>query len=62
MDRADVFALVIALIVWAIPLWAFYSTNLPPDAKITTHWGINGQPNGWTSAKDFPAVIGPNTI
>ncbi|GEM_PF-2528613 len=57
MDRFDVIALLIALLVWTIPLAILHATHLPPTAKIPTHWGINGKPNGWTTAKDIPALV-----
>ncbi len=57
MDRMDVFTLVTAVLAWAAPLALFYMLHIPPTAKIPTHWGINGEPNGWTTAKDFPALV-----
>ncbi len=57
MDKTDIVALTVALLVWAVPLALFYMLHIPPTAKIPTHWGVNGKPNGWTNAKDFPALI-----
>lgn len=57
MDRFDVITLLIALLVWTVPLAILHATHLPSTAKIPTHWGINGKPNGWTTAKDLPILV-----
>jgi len=58
MDRTNVITIMVALLVWMVPLTLLHTLHVPHDAKIPTHWGINGEPNGWTSAKDFPALVG----
>jgi uncharacterized membrane protein len=45
-------AAVLAFSVWALP-------QLP--ARVTTHWGIDGQPNGWSSPA-FAALLLPGLM
>ncbi len=55
LDRTPLMILVVLTVVAAVQFVRYY--NLVP-ATLATHFGITGQPNGWTSKTAFVSIMG----
>ncbi|PWB38997.1 MAG: hypothetical protein C3F02_01145 [Parcubacteria group bacterium] len=60
MNKEKIVNLIILLILLAAVGSSFYFYPLLP-AKVVTHWGINGEANGWSS-KNFQVIFFPSLL
>ncbi len=57
MRKSDIVVLLLAMLFAALPLLFWNHLQLPPDAKIPTHFNIHGEPDSWIAVRAFPELV-----